>query len=118
MNIFYMKGTIRLPTKTQFAFIEAEVEGSPQEIVEAYNELNQAYWGQGGGEGLPKKEFDELLDDYCWNDGAMASEHYEKMSAEQQNIIQAIKRSKKREIYKARKVDIEKAENIKNITDI
>lgn len=112
-----MKGIIRVPTKPAYAYIEAHVEGSPQELVEAYNELNDAYWNQGieYGEGLPTKEFNALLDDYTWNGGSLTPDQLPALSKEQSIIIQAIKRSKKREIYKAQKAEAEQLNSIKNL---
>jgi len=41
-----MKAKLRIPTKTQYAFIEVEVDGNAKEIVAAYQELSQEYWGE------------------------------------------------------------------------
>ena len=58
-----IKGTVRVPTKIQYAFIEAVVEGTPEQIVEVYNELNEAYWKQGEKkERVPVKDFNSFLD--------------------------------------------------------
>ncbi len=82
------KGIVRVPTKTQYAFIEMHVEGTPQEIVRVYNELNEAYWGQGEA-GLPQKEWNRLLDGYL-NGGGMHAEEMEGLSEKQGWMIHEI----------------------------
>lgn len=86
-----IKGTIRVPTKTQYAYIEMEIEGTPKEIVEAYNELNEAYWGQ-GKEQLSTKEWNKCLDDYL-TDCGMSEEMMHKLSEKQLWLIKEIDKS-------------------------
>ena len=38
-----MDAHLRIPTKEQYAYIEAEVEGTPAEIVDAYINLTALY---------------------------------------------------------------------------
>lgn len=91
-----MKAQLRIATKRDFCFIEATVEGTAAEIVDSYNELNEAYWKQSkSGPGLEKKAFDAFLDNQL-SGGNNHIEQYEQMDEEQQNIVQAIKRSIKR----------------------
>ena len=90
-----MKSTIRLAT-TQFCYIEFEVEGSVEDIIAEEKRIQKLYQGS---EGLPEKEFNRVLDNYIWKDD-MLSTDYEVMSLSQQDIIQVIKRSKKRRDYK------------------
>ena len=88
--------SIRLPTD-QFAYIEVEAEGTPTELMEAYNSLKNAYTG---GEGLPDKDWQRVLDRYFWDDGSMEMVEYTTMSKVQQAQIQEIKKSRKRKDYK------------------
>lgn len=84
-----MKATLRIPTKEQFAYIEVEVEGSKEGIINQYKEFTQ---GVHGGFGLDRLEFNKILDTYMTT-GKILSEEYEQMSSSQQNIIQEIKKS-------------------------
>ena len=74
-------------------FSEAE---TPEQALEAYKAIQEVVKPRPVNE-LPKKEFNEVLDIYLKTeqipDGA---DLYEKMSPAQQDLIQAIKRSKKR----------------------
>jgi hypothetical protein len=88
-----MKAHLRIPTKTPYAYIEVDTEGNAQEIVAAYNEVNEAYWGQ--NEGLPAKEWNEALDSYLAGKGISPDQH-EKMSEKQKWMIHEIDKSKKR----------------------
>ena len=84
-----IKGIIRVPTKTQYAFIEAHVEGTAQQLVEAYNELNEAYWGQGKKQwpaGHEDKEWRQILDRY-YVGKAMTAEEMEGMNEFQSYFI-------------------------------
>lgn len=82
--------TIRIPTDT-YAYIEIEAEGTPDELLEIQREFKRTH-----GPGLPDADFRNVIDEYLWGNGSMSSSDYESMNAEQQTIIQTIKRSKKR----------------------
>lgn len=84
-----MKATLRIPTKEQYAYIEVEMEGSQEEIMEKYNEMTKAVFG---GFGLERLEFNKVIDTYLTK-GTIESSQYESLSKEQQDIIQEIKRS-------------------------
>ena len=90
-----MKVTYRIPTE-MYAYVEVEQEYDSQpdaaEIKQTYDEIADAFRPQAG---LEKKEFDSFMDRYLTGD-LVHVEEYNKMNAEQQMIIQAIKRSKKR----------------------
>ena len=89
---------IRVPAD-QYAYLEAEFEGTSEEAVEEYRRLTKLVKG---GPGLPDKEFNAILDKFAWEDkgdNGMEAEQYERMSDEQKSIIQAIKRSRKRIEY-------------------
>ena len=68
-----MKATLRIPTKEQFAYIEVEVEGSKEEILNQYQEFTQSIHG---GFGLDRLEFNKILDKYLTS-GSILSEEYE-----------------------------------------
>ena len=71
---------------------QSKMQGMCRTLVEVSvaNEIT----GLSGG--LPKVQFNRVLDAYLLEGGTMTSEEYETMSPHQQMIIQAIKRSKKR----------------------
>lgn len=89
-------GTVRVPTD-QYAYVEIEVEGTPEEIMDAYREMRRHY-SEGGGVGLPDKEWREALDLYLWDD-KMEGTVFNRMSDIQQAVIQECKKSKKRRDY-------------------
>ena len=76
----------------QFEYLAFEVEGTPEAAVEAYRALQVAFKG---GEGLPEKEFNAFLDRQLMGETNHVEE-YQLMSAEQQKVVQTIKRSLKR----------------------
>ena len=84
-----MKATLRIPTKEQFAYIEVEVEGTREEIINQYQDFTE---GVHGGFGLERLEFNKILDNYL-KSGTILSGEYEQLSSTQQNIIQEIKKS-------------------------
>lgn len=92
------KATSRIPT-VQFGYIEIEHSGAIEDIVEEHRLMLRSYQG---GEGLPDKDFNRFLDTYL-NSNKGELEVYNKMSPEQQNIIQTIKRSLKRITYNENK---------------
>lgn len=87
-----MKHILRVPTKEQFAFIEAEFEGSSEDAVLAYNELTRAVTD---GVGLPQNEWNEWLDGYL-NGKTGELEKWEQMNSVQKWAVNEIKKSKKR----------------------
>ena len=92
--------TIRIPTD-QYAYIEIETEGTPDDIIATYRSLKNAY---NCGEGLLDKDWRMVLDRYLWEDGKMEQSQYESMSEIQQLVIQEIKKSKKRSKYDDREL--------------
>jgi len=92
-----MKVTFRVPTE-MYAFVEVEKDFPnvmpTEELRGYYEELSQAFKSQPEGE-LPKKEFDSFIDRYLCEE-PVHSEEYNAMSKSQQDIVQVIKRSKKR----------------------
>ena len=86
-----MKATLHIPT-VEFGFIEIEVEGTEEEIINKYSEL---FLQCKGGFGLERKEFNAALDRYL-TDGTGEVEIYMKMDKEQQRVFQEIKKSLKK----------------------
>lgn len=85
--------TLRIPTDA-YAYIEIQINGTKEEIVQAYHDFKN-YYDSSISEGLSKKEFDSALDRYL-SEGTLHSEEYAKMNNGQKALIQAIKRSTKR----------------------
>lgn len=96
------KAIIRIPTN-QYAYIEMEVEGTMQEIVDAHNNLKKTYKGFPVGEGLTDAEWRTVLDRYLFGDEKMEQETYVSMNADQQKMIQEIKKARKRNEYESSK---------------
>jgi hypothetical protein len=89
-----MKYHIRVPAE-QFAYLEAEFEGTADEAVAEYRHLTSLV---AGAKGLESKDFNAILDEYLTTgkisgDPALVAEQ---MSVEQVAIIQSIKRSRAR----------------------
>lgn len=89
------KAKIRIPTE-QYAFVEIDMEGSPEDINSAYKEISSA---MEVGNGLESKEWNKALDTYL-ETNKIHPDLYLRMDREQQNVIQEIKRSIKRIEYK------------------
>ena len=87
------KAKIRIPTDS-YAYIELDVEGTQDQIFDAYNSFTQAYKAE-SGEGISSKEFNATVDGYFLK-GTMSTEVYESMSKDQKIFIQTCKRSFKR----------------------
>ena len=87
-----MTHTLRIPTTEQYAYIEFQVEGTPEEAIDEYRRLTKAVTG---GTGLDTREFNGVLDEYLWRNN-LPVEDFEKLNIEQMEIMQAIKRSKAR----------------------
>lgn len=82
---------LRIPTQDQFAFLEIEFEGTADEAYREYRRVSAIVQG---GEGLPDKEFNEVLDIYLTTKQIPnGADLYEKMNPSQQAMIQTIKRS-------------------------
>ena len=79
----------------EFCNISPAVEGTPEEIVEAYREFRSAINTLKPQVGLSDKEFNDWLDNYLVN-GTGDAGKYAEMSPEQMNVIQQIKKSTKR----------------------
>ena len=93
------KYTLRIPAD-QYAYIQTEFDGEADEAVAEYRRLTNLV--KGGQSALPDKEFNAILDKFCWEDkgeNGMEPESYEYMSNEQKMIIQAMKKSRKRIEY-------------------
>ncbi len=87
-----MKSIIRIPTD-QYAYVEVEFEGSESEIISKYIEISNIYKNMGIG--LSAKEFNTVLDNYLAT-ANLSEEEYNKMSSEQKQVIQELKKAFKR----------------------
>ncbi len=84
--------TLHVPTG-DFAFIEQDYEAAtPQEAVAQFRAIQRAYTG---GFGLEAKEWNQCLDRYL-NGKGMDSNTYASLSADQQRMIQELKKAYKR----------------------
>ena len=90
-----MKAKLRIPTKKAYAYIEVEFDGSPEEIVEAHENLTRLVEPQGG---IPTKDFNQALDLYL-EKGTGDTQQFLDMSDEQKRVFQEIKKSIKRKGY-------------------
>lgn len=107
-----MKARLRIATKDQFCFIEADCEGDPNEIVAEYGALYKAYWSRGG---IEPKQFQGILDGYIWHNRPFSEQEYNAMSEEQKWLVNEIKKSKNRAKYQ---VDKENREHAKVINKL
>lgn len=87
-----MKTILHLPTG-DFAFIEQEIEGTPQDAVEAFKALKEAYTNAThSGEGMTEKELDVWVENMFLGKGNNA-EIYSKSTLSQQKELHRIKRA-------------------------
>lgn len=90
------KATLRIPAKEPYAYIEVQVDGEPETIVEGYNYFTKLINNptvQAGG--LDRLDFNKALDQYLL-DKSMDSDAYEKMSDSQKAVVQELKKAFKR----------------------
>lgn len=108
MDPLKVRVTYRVPTADPYAFIEVTQESggkpvTPQDIKENYDGLKAAFEV---GEGIPDKEFNAVVDAMmCAESVKNGTEIWPRMSAEQQAICQAIKKSSKRINSKLKKAE-------------
>ena len=76
----------------EYEFVETDIEGTPEDVAEAYKVLKNTMLG---GEGLSVKDFNKALDRYLF-DATGDTETYLAMSKWQQDVIQEIKKAFKR----------------------
>ena len=93
-----MKITYRIPTE-MYAYVEVEQEvkeATDSEIAEKYRHLTDAFRPMPANS-LPDKEFNSFIDEMLKTKKIVnGQEAYEKMSPQQKDIIQSVKRSFKR----------------------
>lgn len=94
----------------EFEFVEVTEEGeySKAREVELRNEIKEKT-------GLPDKEWRELIDTYLWTTDGMNPEQYALLNKEQQWMVQEVKKSKKRELYKVLQREQDEINHIKSI---
>lgn len=86
------KAILRIPTQEPYAYIELVVEGTPEMILEAYNEFTRLVKPVLG---LTERDFQPILDRYL-QDNIMTSAEYESLGTEQKSLVQTLKRAFKR----------------------
>lgn len=85
------KYEIHLPTE-QYGFILKHYEGDDEGVVQEYRSL-QTEWGAKTEDGIPTKEFNAFVDSYLSGNLNGLNETYQRMNAQQQDVVQIIKRS-------------------------
>lgn len=89
------KAVLRIPTKEQYAYIEVETTGSPEQIKSEYDELTAL---MNNTIGVSEQSFSEYIINLMnseltkWGD----VDYYQSLSQPQKNIVQSIKRFYKR----------------------
>lgn len=86
-----MKYTCHVPIE-QYGFISAEVEGTAEDAVRAYDEIAKA---AKSGNGIPSKDFNHIYDHYRLKGSILAADVplCEDMSKEQKASLGDLKRS-------------------------
>lgn len=74
----------------QYEFLNFEIEGTAQDAVEAYKELQTAWKG---GEGVSSKDFNAFLDTYISTGKPGELEVWENMTDQQKIIVNEVKKS-------------------------
>lgn len=99
-----MKYTLRIPTTEQYAYIEAELDGSytSAEVIDEYRQLTKLVQG---GFGLDDKAWRILVDKYMLG-GKMTVEEGEQMSKEQAWFIKTFDNAVARQNYKNPKGEV------------
>lgn len=94
-----MRVTYRIPTD-MYAYVEVEHEHDDTPdvatIKQTYDDLSSAFKAQVG---MEKKDFDGFIERYISGDDVHVEE-YTQMSKDQQEVVQVIKRAKKRLLAK------------------
>lgn len=85
-----MKYTIHLPTE-QYGFVEAEFDGELEAVEPFYRELADQFKPKPTNS-LPTKEFNGFLDRQLLGEGNHIDE-YEKMSPQQKQVVQEVKKA-------------------------
>lgn len=83
------KATLRIPTAEQYAFVEVQIDGTAEQIQDAYYELTRSFKPK---EGIPEKDFNEFLENQALNNSKNHIETYNLMSEIQKTIVQTNKR--------------------------
>ena len=96
------KYILRIPSTVQYAYVEAEFDGSAEDAIAEHDRLNKLMLG---GFGLEPKEWNKALDSYL-RDGSMDANIHEQMSKEQKWLIHEIDKSISRQNYTNTKGEI------------
>lgn len=93
-----IKATLRIPTTEQYAYIETVIEGTPQEIKDKYDEITNIVKC---GHKASHDDFYTFLrmiidsDLRVWG----GADDYNALTANQQQVMQSLKRFTKRQVY-------------------
>lgn len=91
-----MKYTLRIPTKDQYAYLEAvEDFDTPEAAFEAYTAISATVRGE-NGEGLPVSDWNRVIDGILAGTGKLAAEEWEVMNEKQRWFLNELKKSKNR----------------------
>ena len=89
MNDNLPVNTLRIPTNEQYAYIEIEFFGTPEDAISEYNRLTKLVKG---GTELPRAQFNEILEKMIKGESVGNSvETWEGMSQFQQDVCKQIK---------------------------
>lgn len=92
------KARLRVPTAEQYSYIEIDVEGTPEAIIEAHRRFTGLVQG---GFGLPEKEMNTFVDTMIMGQSVKGGvELYEQMNHMQKYAVQVLKRALKRHTTK------------------
>lgn len=81
-----LKASLRIPTADPYAFLEVEVYGSPEAIWQAYGQFTALVKGEVINKGLPRVEWNRMLEDYARGLG-MTVDQNERMDEYQKKWI-------------------------------
>lgn len=82
------KTKLHIPTR-EYEFVEIEIEGTPEEIKESYEDIRKEFEG---GDGLPHNEWCRVVEDYLQGK-PLDPDTYERMDKYQKGYIQETKRA-------------------------
>lgn len=92
-----MKYILRVPTKDQYAYLEASDDfESPEAATEAYRGIFAAVHGEKVGSGMEAKEWNRCIDLCMANKLSLTPDQWESMNPQQQWFLKEIKKSRNR----------------------
>lgn len=88
-----LEATVRVPTETDYAYIELHVKGTPEEIKKEYD-IMTALCKKGPSPEAFNRYLEMVMDGNCVNWGSVES--YQLLNTSQKAVVQALKRLGKR----------------------